>query len=286
MPETEPLALTLPIRRLVEFLLRSGSIDSRFTGFDRANEGARLHRKLQRAAVKEYPDYEAEATLRQEFGCEGITYTLEGRADGLFTDRDGMRTIDEIKTTTLPPEFITGEQSPEHWAQAQCYAAIYALQNDLPAMRVRLTYYQVDEELEFNFTHDYTAEALQDIVQGLLTQYAPLGAAGSSLATGQTRQFAGADISLCGLPARPAGDDRGRIQDLLRGRAAAVPGPHRHWQDNERAVPCPESAGRRRAGVLPDGPRHHPRCRRKRCGCAAWPRCQLKAAQRDADRER
>ena len=44
MPETEPLALTRPIRRLVEFLLRSGSIDSRFTGFDRANEGARLHR--------------------------------------------------------------------------------------------------------------------------------------------------------------------------------------------------------------------------------------------------
>ena len=107
MPETEPLALTLPIRRLVEFLLRSGSIDSRFTGFDRANEGARLHRKLQRAAVKEYPDYEAEAALRQEFGCEGITYTLEGRADGLFTDRDGMRTIDEIKTTTLPPVSYT-----------------------------------------------------------------------------------------------------------------------------------------------------------------------------------
>ena len=127
MPETEPLALTLPIRRLVEFLLRSGSIDSRFTGFDRANEGARLHRKLQRAAVKTYPDYEAEVALRQEFCCEGIAYTLEGRADGLFTDRDGMRTIDEIKTTTLPPELITGEQSPEHWAQAQCYAAIYEI---------------------------------------------------------------------------------------------------------------------------------------------------------------
>ena len=62
-----------------------------------------------------------------------------------------MPTIDEIKTTTLPPEFITGEQSPEHWAQAQIYAAIYARQNGLPAMRVRLTYYQVDEELEFTF---------------------------------------------------------------------------------------------------------------------------------------
>ena len=30
--EPEILALTLPIRRLVEFLLRTGSIDSRFTG--------------------------------------------------------------------------------------------------------------------------------------------------------------------------------------------------------------------------------------------------------------
>ena len=35
--EPEILALTLPIRRLVEFLLRTGSIDSRFTGFDRAH---------------------------------------------------------------------------------------------------------------------------------------------------------------------------------------------------------------------------------------------------------
>ena len=53
MPET--LALTLPIRQLAEFLLRTGSIDSRFSGFDRALEGARLHRKLQKAAVKSTP---------------------------------------------------------------------------------------------------------------------------------------------------------------------------------------------------------------------------------------
>ena len=134
--EPEALALTLPIRRLVEFLLRTGSIDSRFTGFDRALEGARLHRKLQRAAVKEYPDYQAEAALKQDYACAQITYTLEGRADGIFTDSDGMPTIDEIKTTTLPPELITGEQSPEHWAQAQIYAAIYARQNGLPDTQV------------------------------------------------------------------------------------------------------------------------------------------------------
>ncbi len=84
-----------------------------------------------------------------------------------------MTTIDEIKTTTLPPELITGEQSPEHWAQAQIYAAIYAAQQGLSAMRVRLTYYQADEELEFRFSHDYTADALDTIVTDLLTRYAP-----------------------------------------------------------------------------------------------------------------
>ena len=47
-------AFRLPVRQLVEFLLRTGSIDSRFTGFDRANEGARIHRRLQKAAGEGY----------------------------------------------------------------------------------------------------------------------------------------------------------------------------------------------------------------------------------------
>ena len=34
--------IRLSVRELVEFLLRTGSIDSRFTGFDRANEGCYL----------------------------------------------------------------------------------------------------------------------------------------------------------------------------------------------------------------------------------------------------
>lgn len=171
--QPESLALTLPIRRLVEFLLRSGSIDSRFTGFDRANEGARLHRKLQRAAVKEFADYSAEVFLTQQYGCCGIEYTLEGRADGIFTDKDGTVTVDEIKTTLLPPELITGEQSPEHWAQAKIYAAIYARQKELSHLRVRLTYYQVEEEQEYRFAKEYTAEELDRFVLDLLAQYAP-----------------------------------------------------------------------------------------------------------------
>lgn len=171
--QSDSLVLTLPIRRLVEFLLRSGSIDSRFSGFDRANEGARLHLKLQRAAVKEFSDYQAEVSLTQEYGCADILYTLEGRADGIFTDHNGMVTVDEIKTTLLPSEAITGEQSPEHWAQAKIYAAIYSRQHQLSQMQVRLDYYQVDEEQEYRFCRLYTAEELEAFVTELLQQYAP-----------------------------------------------------------------------------------------------------------------
>ena len=88
--EPETLALTLPIRRLVEFLLRTGSIDSRFTGFDRANEGARIHRRLQKAAGE---GYQAEVFLSAEREACGIAFTLEGRADGIFTDENGTVTI-------------------------------------------------------------------------------------------------------------------------------------------------------------------------------------------------
>ena len=94
-------AIHLPIRQLVEFLLRTGSIDSRFAGFDRALEGARIHRRLQKAAGE---GYQAEVFLSAEREADGISFTLEGRADGIFTDEGGPVTIDEIKTTAVPFE--------------------------------------------------------------------------------------------------------------------------------------------------------------------------------------
>ena len=93
--------IRLSVRELVEFLLRTGSIDSRFTGFDRANEGARIHRRLQKAAGE---GYAAEVFLTAERTMEGIGFTIEGRADGIFTDETGTVVIDEIKTTAVPPE--------------------------------------------------------------------------------------------------------------------------------------------------------------------------------------
>ena len=82
----------LSVRELVEFLLRTGSIDSRFAGFDRANEGARIHRKLQKAAGE---GYQAEVFLSETREVDGIPFTIEGRADGIFQSEDGVTVIDD-----------------------------------------------------------------------------------------------------------------------------------------------------------------------------------------------
>ena len=160
----------LPIRQLVEFLLRTGSIDSRFTGFDRALEGAHIHRKLQKAAGD---GYQAEIFLSVERQAEDITFTLEGRADGIFTDETGTVVIDEIKTTAVPPEEITEDMNPCHWAQGMVYGAIYAAQQSLPELNVRLTYYQIDTDQIIRFIRRFTQQELDEFLDKLLCQYAP-----------------------------------------------------------------------------------------------------------------
>ena len=159
----------LSARELVEFLLQRGSIDSRGAGFDRAAEGARIHRRLQRAAGK---GYEVEVYLKQEYQAEGLDWLIDGRADGIFAE-NGLVTVDEIKTVTTPLEEITEEMQPVHWAQGQVYAAIYARQKGLEEIAVRLTYFQVDEEQIIRFTRRYTAGELEDFMAGLLREYAP-----------------------------------------------------------------------------------------------------------------
>ena len=163
-------AFRLPVRQLVEFLLRTGSIDSRFTGFDRANEGARIHRKLQKAAGE---GYAAEVFLSGEREAAGIPFTIEGRADGIFTDEAGVTVIDEIKTTAVPADDIAEDMNPCHWAQGMVYGALYGRQKGLEKLDVRLTYYQIDTDDILRFVRHFTLEELEAFLQDLLERYAP-----------------------------------------------------------------------------------------------------------------
>ena len=107
--------ITIAVRELVEFVLRGGSIDNRFGGLDRMAEGSRIHRRLQKAAGE---SYQAEVPLSLESRCGALRLLVEGRADGVYTDGEGM-VVDEIKTTGAPLELITEDFNPLHMACAQ-----------------------------------------------------------------------------------------------------------------------------------------------------------------------
>lgn len=151
--------IRISVRTLVEFVLRQGDLDLRGgSGAEAMQEGARIHRRLQKA---EGEDYRAEVSLRERIripvGEEEIPGTaqelasgeeaplvlvLEGRADGIFPRQEGEETlwvIDEIKTTHQPLSSLSGPQEV-HLAQARCYAWIYARQQGLSRVGVRMRY--------------------------------------------------------------------------------------------------------------------------------------------------
>jgi len=77
-----PAGAKLAIRELVEFIVRSGDIDSRYTPRDRMHEGARIHRALQKKNMEKYAGYQSEVWLSAEFVCQNAAYVLDGHAGG------------------------------------------------------------------------------------------------------------------------------------------------------------------------------------------------------------
>ncbi len=161
------MEIKIGIKQLVEFILRSGSIDSRFTGTDRALLGAKIHRKLQKAAGK---DYIAEKSLSIEL-CEGdILYRLHGRADGIIF-KDGKYIIDEIKTVSTPLEFVDENYSRAHWAQGCFYGYIICKENEAEAVTIQLTYYNIDTDEIKRIAREYTFRQLESEVYSVLKEY-------------------------------------------------------------------------------------------------------------------
>ncbi|MGN0369749.1 MAG: ATP-dependent DNA helicase [Butyrivibrio sp.] len=136
--------LKLSVRNLVEFLCRSGDLDSRFGGISEKTAmeaGSRAHRRIQKAMG---PDYASEVPLKLRIEADKYIIVIEGRADGIFSE-DEILTIDEIKGTYGDVRFFT-KAVPVHRAQAMCYAYIYALQNNLDRIGIRMTYVNLDTD--------------------------------------------------------------------------------------------------------------------------------------------
>ena len=184
------MEIQISVRNLVEFILRSGNIDNRKVAApDNAmQEGGRIHRMIQGRMGS---DYHAEVFLRYIYSTEEYDIRVEGRADGIIIQAGGdiaqtpeltdteiepasrdqvTVTIDEIKGTYRELSRMK-EAVDVHLAQAKCYAYIYAHQNALRHIRVRITYCNIDTEEIRYFHHEYEMEELSEWFEKVIGEY-------------------------------------------------------------------------------------------------------------------
>ena len=159
---------SISVRSLVEFVMQSGDITpGGFQRRDRAQLGTQGHKRVQRSRPEGY-ETEVEVTCQVENTEPPLL--VRGRIDGLYANHDPI-TIEEIKTTTLSLELVDEDHNRLHWAQAQCYAYMYARQYHLNEIRIHLTYYQLDSHEEKTFERHFTRTDLDIFFSNLITPY-------------------------------------------------------------------------------------------------------------------
>lgn len=165
----EKAEVKISVRNLVEFILRTGSLDSRFTGGTKLlSEGVRIHKKIQSGSKE---NYTAEVFLKHIIEFDEFNLLVDGRADGIIKQEDENFIIDEIKSTTASLDIIDKEFNKLHWAQAQCYAYIFAYDQKLEFITIRLTYCNIETEEMKYLTEQYSFDELKKFFYDLVEKY-------------------------------------------------------------------------------------------------------------------
>lgn len=158
--------IKISVRALVEFVLRSGSIDATFKGSSALLEGIKAHQKVQK---KQDETYQKEVQLKTVIDYKSYCFNIEGRCDGII-EADEI-TIDEIKSTSKGLEHIEENHNPVHWAQAKLYGYMYGKENNLEQLYIQLTYVDIDTEEEKIFKKRFTLCELETFIYDLLDGY-------------------------------------------------------------------------------------------------------------------
>ena len=158
------------VRGIIEYILKSGSIDDRFIGSTRALDGTIAHQKLQASNEEIYENYEKEVRLKYEFEIDNVILILDGRADGIIFENNEVY-IEEIKSTNRSLIQINEDYNELHWAQAKFYAYIYSIQNNLEKINIRLSYFNLETEEVKSFNKKFNIEKLEEFVFSIINEY-------------------------------------------------------------------------------------------------------------------
>ncbi|WP_170287472.1 ATP-dependent DNA helicase [Halioglobus maricola] len=223
--------IAVTVRDLVAFCHRRGDIDHRFTPSPTAAQGIEGHQRIYRRRPESYRR-EFPVEYRRQFG--DISLLVRGRADGYDPD---IGLVEEIKTCRVDPEDIPATISQLHMAQAKTYAAIIARAEDVDALKVRLSWLDIDRDEETRIDETCTRGELDVFLEETLRDFA-------SWLTLLARSRRRRDVSLAGL-AFPHGEFRPGQRDIAELVYKCVD------QGGELMVEAPTGIGKTAAAMYP-----------------------------------
>jgi len=161
--------ISISVRDLVGFVLRSGDLSIMFRGSARTTSlaGIRAHQKIQKSRP---PDYDEEVPVSYLYQTESHDLFLQGRMDGVY-EQDDKIVIEEIKTTNRELDLFCDDQNALHWGQLKTYAALYAIEHDLASVMTRLTYYRIEKAETKSFFKEFQTEELIAFVETIVKRY-------------------------------------------------------------------------------------------------------------------
>lgn len=166
MNSASPTEFRTSVRELVEFVHRVGDLGGAggFRASNRMVEGTRGHQRLQKARGE---GYRAELPLERVFERPGIRLRLSGRVDGLFEETTPP-IVEEIKTVDGK---WSGRPDPVHIAQVRVYAALLAQERGWTEVEHRVTYLDLETNLETTIRDVETHESLGGFLDETLHEW-------------------------------------------------------------------------------------------------------------------
>ena len=161
--ETKKIA----VRELAYFICQSGSLTKEFFSNSDILRGQKAHDYLQN---KYNLESKKEFYIKQDINYLSNNYQLHGFIDGLLYI-DGEIIIEEIKSTTKELDEIDIDYHKEHLAQLKIYGYLYALQNNLDIIHLRLTYISVIDYETKSFDSYEKIEDLEEFSLNVLEEY-------------------------------------------------------------------------------------------------------------------
>ena len=163
--DTDTMSLYLSVGELCRLSLPGGDLDGRFPlGNEEKSRRTEWHQKLQKEAGI---GYETEVFLSHTATLEGMTVTVAGCADGVFT-QNGRTVVEEIKNRRGH-----GAEGEREWARLAVYAYFLSAARNLPHILLRLRVVSRNGGGERCYDREMSREELKARFDSLLAAILP-----------------------------------------------------------------------------------------------------------------